>query len=86
MSCSVFFQFVDIEEDIRSLQLDSAGSVRQTRMVYFKLGWILYLAFRLCFNFQCLYQILAEENNGMANPEEEKPEEVENEDKMEEGW
>ncbi|KAJ0048500.1 hypothetical protein Pint_16977 [Pistacia integerrima] len=40
---------MDIEEDIRSLQLDSA-----------------------------------EENNGVANPEEEKPEEVENEDKMEE--
>lgn len=40
-----------------------------------------------CFpiTFQCLYRILAEENNGVASPEEAKPEVVEKEDK-EEGW
>lgn len=36
--------------------------------------------------FQCLYFILAEENNGVPNPERAKPEVVDKDDKMEEGW
>lgn len=33
-----------------------------------------------------MYWILAEENNGVVNPEDAKSEEVEKVDKMEEGW
>lgn len=35
---------------------------------------------------ECLNRILAEENNGVVNPGDARPEEVEVVDKMEEGW
>lgn len=47
----------------------------------------LFFSLPVFWNFvECLNQILAEENNGVVNPEDAKPEEVEVVDKMEEGW
>lgn len=84
---------IDLEEDIRSLQLESAGTVlRLTTYVLSVIffyqsfpwritGWtsVLNVFWELGFN-------LAEDYNGAINPEDAKPEELEKMDETDEGW
>lgn len=82
---------VDIEEDIRSLQLDSAGNPLAywfLRFYSFLLLSMILCHFILIFSIQYWLWIcgIAEDNNGVVNPEDGKPEEVEKYDKMDEGW
>ena len=77
---------VDIEEEIRSLQLDSSGTIPGTHFsinsscgdLRFKaVGLFLYLLFIIYF--------WAEDNNGVVNPEAAKLEQIEESDKMDVG-
>lgn len=81
---------VDIEADIRSLQLDSAGIILNLSFFFF-FCWIFYaiIVGCVCLNlrvFVVLFDWYLLEDNGVVNPEEPKPEEVEATDRMEAGW
>ena len=90
-------KIVDIEEEIRSLQLDSADTTEMIGILVFPIynmdGWVLFFVWTYIYIYiyiycLCLYWNLAEDNNGVVNAEDEiaQHEELEKVDKMEEGW
>ena len=89
---------VDIEEENRSLQLDSAGNLKWVCLYPFffifffgfflglcLVSWLVVFVLILNLSGLCFHSNLAEDN-GVVNPEEPKAEEVEKTDRMEEGW
>lgn len=78
-------KMVDIEEEIRSLQLDSAGTIGTTHKLQLVSQLVRYCSL---FEYFCLSFIwnLAEDYNGGVNADDSKHEEPVKVDTMEEGW